>query len=65
MAFCMFAKVSLENMSVSAVLSYLEFLVENEVSVNMVKTTFQPLGLCQLFMICSFQPGNTPKSDIL
>ena len=35
-AFCLFTKVSLSKISVSAVLSYLEFLVENEVSVNMV-----------------------------
>ena len=36
-AFCMFAKVPLSEISVSVALSYLEFLVENGVSVNMTK----------------------------
>ena len=35
-AFCLFTKVNLSKVSVSVVLSYLEFLVENEVSVKMV-----------------------------
>ena len=36
-AFCMFAKVPLSEISVSVALSYLEFLVENDVSVNIIK----------------------------
>ena len=35
--FCLFARVDLANVCVPAALSYLEFLVENNVSVNMVK----------------------------
>ena len=44
-AFCLFAKVSLEKTSVSAALSYLEFLVENEVSVNMVKNHIRAMSI--------------------
>ena len=36
MAFCLFAKVKLSEVSISVALSYLEFLIENCVSVNMI-----------------------------
>ena len=63
-AFCLFANVPLSEISVSVALYYLEFLVENCVSVNMIKITLQQLGRCSLCTTCNMVPGNTQKSVI-
>ena len=60
-AFCLFAKVSLENTSVSAALSYLEFLVENEVSVNMVKNHISAIRAMSIVYDLQFSSWDHPK----
>ena len=54
-AFCMFTKVPLSEISVSVALSYLEFLVENCVSINMIKNHIAAIRA--MFIVHNLQYG--------
>ena len=61
MAFCLFAKVKLSHVSVSAALSYLEFLVENEVSVNMVKNHISAIRAMSIVFGLQYESWDHPR----
>ena len=63
MAFCLFPKVDLSNVSVSAALSYLEFLVENSVSVNMISNLVSAIRAMSIMYDLSC--GNIDTSNTL
>ena len=64
-AFCLFTNVKLSDVSVPAALSYLEFLVENEVSVNMIKNHISAIRAMSMFLICIMGLGNILKLSTL
>ena len=60
-AFCLFANVKLSNVSVSA-LSYLEFLVENNVSVNMINNHISAIRAMSI--VFDLQYGSWEQSKV-
>ena len=60
-AFCLFARVDLANVCVSAALSYLEFLVENNVSVNMVKNHISAIGAMSIVFDLQYGSWEHPR----
>ena len=60
-AFCLFTKVSLLKVSVSAVLSYLECLVENEVSVNIVMNLISAIRAMSILYDLHYEAWDHPK----
>ena len=60
-AFCLFTKVKLSKVSVSTALSYLEFLVENEVSVNMVKNHISAIRAMSIVFGLHYKSWDHPR----
>ena len=60
-AFCMFTKVNISKISVSVVLSYLEFLVENEVSVKMVMNHVSAIRAMSILYDLPHEAWRQPK----
>ena len=60
-AFCLFAKVKLSHGSVSAALSYLEFLVKNAVSVNMINNHISAIRAMSIVFDLHYGSWEHPK----
>ena len=60
-ASCLFTKVSLSKISVSVALSYLEFLVENEVSVKMVMNHVSAIRAMSILYDLPHEAWKQPK----
>ena len=60
-AFCLCARVDLANVCVSVALSYLEFLVENNVSVNMVKNHISAIRAMSIIFDLQYGSWEHPR----
>ena len=63
MAFRLLANVKLSNVSVSAALSYLEFLVENDVSVNMINNHISAIRAMSIVFDLYYGSWEHPKIE--